>query len=158
MEIPDAKFSTRIVTIDGDCYLPIPDELCFEEGDKPGQAVTVTVNLLDGLSEPAQLTWTQDHSQHKENGKSNSDRQTLDQLATAEKGLGSRDTGNGQEPPLSEGETLTLAVTESGKDGDGIAFVDGYAVIVEGAQPGNDYEVTVDTVKSNYAFATPLTK
>lgn len=59
-----------------------------------------------------------------------------------------------QRPPVSEGETRTVAIETTGDQGDGIARVErGYVVIVPGSVPGDELDVEITTVKRNFAMA-----
>jgi 23S rRNA (uridine2552-2'-O)-methyltransferase len=58
--------------------------------------------------------------------------------------------------PLSEGDQLTVEITSTGEEGDGIAKVDGFTVFVSGADEGEELEVSVTDVKPNFAFAERL--
>ncbi len=58
--------------------------------------------------------------------------------------------------PVSEGDQLTVEITGTGGEGDGIAKVDGFTVFVSGADEGEELEVSVTDVKPNFAFAERL--
>lgn len=60
------------------------------------------------------------------------------------------------DPPVAVGETVTVEVTDTGDEGDGIATVDGYTIFVPGASPGETHEVEIEAVKRNYGFAKPV--
>ena len=55
--------------------------------------------------------------------------------------------------PVREGETLTVEVTDTGSEGDGVASVDGYTLFVAGADEGETVEVRVTDVKPRFGFA-----
>ncbi|UIO99866.1 23S rRNA (uridine(2552)-2'-O)-methyltransferase [Halobaculum sp. CBA1158] len=55
--------------------------------------------------------------------------------------------------PVSEGERLTVEVTDTGEEGDGVARVEGYTLFVPGAETGETVEVVVDDVKPRFGFA-----
>ncbi|MDY6764359.1 MAG: SAM-dependent methyltransferase [Halobacteria archaeon] len=55
--------------------------------------------------------------------------------------------------PVREGDILEVKIQDTGSEGDGIAKVDGYTLIVKGAEEGETVEVEVTDVKSNYSFA-----
>ncbi|AQL42989.1 23S rRNA (uridine(2552)-2'-O)-methyltransferase [Halorientalis sp. IM1011] len=57
--------------------------------------------------------------------------------------------------PVSEGETVTVEIVDTGHEGDGIAKVEGYTLFVSGAEEGEELDVRVDEVKPKYAFAQP---
>ena len=55
--------------------------------------------------------------------------------------------------PVAVGDRLTVDVTDTGSEGDGVAKVDGFTVFVAGAEAGETVEVTVTDLKPNFAFA-----
>lgn len=55
--------------------------------------------------------------------------------------------------PVSVGDMLEISVEKQGCDGDGLAFVNGLAVIVSSAQPGDEVTVRIEEVTDNCAFA-----
>jgi 23S rRNA (uridine2552-2'-O)-methyltransferase len=58
--------------------------------------------------------------------------------------------------PVSEGDQLTVEITGTGEEGDGIAKVEGFTVFVSDADEGEEIEVSVTDVKPNFAFAERL--
>lgn len=60
------------------------------------------------------------------------------------------------DPPVTVGETMTVEITDTGDEGDGIARVEGYTLFVPGAEPGETRTVEVDAVKQHYGFAKPV--
>ncbi|MFC6786667.1 SAM-dependent methyltransferase [Halobaculum halobium] len=54
--------------------------------------------------------------------------------------------------PVSEGDRLTVEVTDTGEEGDGVARVDGYTLFVPGAEAGETVEIVVDDVKPRFGF------
>ncbi|MFB6284795.1 MAG: RlmE family RNA methyltransferase [Halobacteria archaeon] len=55
--------------------------------------------------------------------------------------------------PVSGGDVLEVEVVDEGDEGDGIAKVEGYTLIVEDHADQGEVEVEVVDVKGNYAFA-----
>jgi len=55
--------------------------------------------------------------------------------------------------PVAEGDRLTVEITDTGEEGDGIAKVEGYTLFVGGADVGEEIEVTVTDLKPNFGFA-----
>ena len=55
--------------------------------------------------------------------------------------------------PVAEGDQLTVEITDTGEEGDGIAKVESFTVFVAGAEEGEDVEVRITDVKPNFAFA-----
>ncbi|ERH11961.1 MAG: putative RNA-binding protein, contains TRAM domain protein [halophilic archaeon J07HB67] len=63
-----------------------------------------------------------------------------------------KETTDGQQPPVDEGEIRYVEVEDLGKQGDGIARVErGYVIIVPGAEVGEQVKIEVTEVKSNFA-------
>ncbi|WP_129114271.1 23S rRNA (uridine(2552)-2'-O)-methyltransferase [Halegenticoccus tardaugens] len=55
--------------------------------------------------------------------------------------------------PVSSGDELPVEITETGREGDGIAVVEGFTVFVAGAEEGDSVTVRVTDVKPRFAFA-----
>ena len=55
--------------------------------------------------------------------------------------------------PVTAGDDLTVEIVDEGREGDGIARVDGFTVFVPGADVGEEVEVRIDDVKPRFAFA-----
>lgn len=55
--------------------------------------------------------------------------------------------------PVSVGDVLEVEVDNMGSDGDGLAFVEGLAVVVPGTRPGEKVTVRIEDVTDNCAFA-----
>ncbi len=55
--------------------------------------------------------------------------------------------------PVRIGDVLDLEIQSLGRSGDGVAAVEGFAIIVRGAKPGERVRVRIEAVKSNFAFA-----
>jgi len=60
------------------------------------------------------------------------------------------------EYPVNEGEQLEVVIEDMGDEGDGIAKVNGYAVIVPDATVGQEVFVEINRTTSTHAFATPI--
>lgn len=58
--------------------------------------------------------------------------------------------------PVRKGDVLDVLIESTGKSGDGVAMVDGFAVIVRGAKIGERLRIKIDAVKPNFAFAAIL--
>jgi 23S rRNA (uridine2552-2'-O)-methyltransferase len=58
--------------------------------------------------------------------------------------------------PVRAGDVLDVQIQEEGRSGDGIALVEGFAVIVKKARPGERVRIRISTVKPNFAFADVL--
>ncbi len=55
--------------------------------------------------------------------------------------------------PVRRGDIVDVQIEYLGKTGDGIAVVEGFAIIVRKAQQGENLRVKIDAVKPNFAFA-----
>jgi 23S rRNA (uridine2552-2'-O)-methyltransferase len=55
--------------------------------------------------------------------------------------------------PVREGDRLEVDIEDVGREGDGIAKVDGYTLFVPGAEEGETLEVRVDDLKPRFGFA-----
>ena len=58
--------------------------------------------------------------------------------------------------PVRKGDKLDIEIESVGKSGDGVAMVEGFAIIVRGAKLGEKMRVKIDAVKPNFAFADVL--
>jgi predicted RNA-binding protein with TRAM domain len=58
------------------------------------------------------------------------------------------------EPPVAQGEILTIDIEEIGRQGDGIGFVDtNFVVFVPGSDVGDSVTVEIESVNDNFARA-----
>ena len=57
--------------------------------------------------------------------------------------------------PVSLGDSYHLEIEELGSEGDGIAFVEDFVVIIPGADLGESVEVEVTRLEDSFAVATP---
>ncbi|QGX96415.1 TRAM domain-containing protein [Haloplanus rallus] len=58
--------------------------------------------------------------------------------------------------PVTAGETYVVAIEELGDEGDGVGYVDEFAVLVDGASLGETVQVEITDVGSNFAQADVL--
>jgi 23S rRNA (uridine2552-2'-O)-methyltransferase len=58
--------------------------------------------------------------------------------------------------PVAAGDELTVEISDEGREGDGIARVDGFTVFVPDAAVGDRVEVRIEDVKPRFAFAERL--
>ena len=58
--------------------------------------------------------------------------------------------------PVRKGDRLDIEIESVGKSGDGVAMVEGFAIIVRGSKLGEKMRVKIDAVKPNFAFANVL--
>lgn len=59
----------------------------------------------------------------------------------------------GSSAPLNEGEEYDVKIEDMGRDGDGIAKIEGFIVFVSGAKVGDEVKIRVNSVRRNFAFA-----
>ena len=59
----------------------------------------------------------------------------------------------GNSAPINEGEEYDVKIEDTGRDGDGIARVEGFVVFVSGAKVGDEVKIRVNSVRRNFAFA-----
>ncbi|MEF8855896.1 MAG: TRAM domain-containing protein [Haloplanus sp.] len=55
--------------------------------------------------------------------------------------------------PVTTGETHVVAIEELGSEGDGVGYVDDFAVLVDGASLGETVQVEITDVGSHFAHA-----
>lgn len=55
--------------------------------------------------------------------------------------------------PVRKGDILDVEIESVGRSGDGVAIVEGFAIIVRKSKPGERLQVRVEAVKPNFAFA-----
>lgn len=63
-----------------------------------------------------------------------------------------RDSASSDQPPVVEGETYQVEIESMGEQGDGVAYVDGFVVMVSDAEIGERVVVKVETVLESVAF------
>ena len=59
----------------------------------------------------------------------------------------------GNDAPIQEGGEYDVKIDDTGRDGDGIARVDGFVVFVSGAKLGDEVKIRVNSVRRNFGFA-----
>lgn len=59
-------------------------------------------------------------------------------------------------PPIQEGNTYTVKVESTGREGDGIAKIDGFVIFIPGAKVGEELEVRINKVTRRVGFAEKL--
>lgn len=64
-----------------------------------------------------------------------------------------RESVNSDQPPVVEGETYQVEIESMGDQGDGVAYVDGFVVMVSDVKIGERVVVKVETVLESVAFA-----
>jgi 23S rRNA (uridine2552-2'-O)-methyltransferase len=58
--------------------------------------------------------------------------------------------------PVAEGDELSVEISDEGREGDGIARVDGFTVFVPDATVGEAVDIRIEDVKPRFAFAERL--
>jgi 23S rRNA (uridine2552-2'-O)-methyltransferase len=58
--------------------------------------------------------------------------------------------------PVREGDRRTVDIIETGREGDGVASLDGYTLFVSGAEEGETVDVVLEDVKPTFGFAEPV--
>jgi len=55
--------------------------------------------------------------------------------------------------PVRKGDMLDVTIDSMGRSGDGVAIVEGFAIIVRGSKPNEQLRIKIDAVLPNFAFA-----
>jgi predicted RNA-binding protein with TRAM domain len=55
--------------------------------------------------------------------------------------------------PLNEGQEYDVKIEDMGRDGDGIAKIEGFIVFVTGAKLGDEVKIRITSTRRNFAFA-----
>ncbi|WP_254821393.1 TRAM domain-containing protein [Haloglomus halophilum] len=131
MEIPDqlrCLFSAQVTEADGTYRLEIPEQEVQLGGLSEGG--TYRVALLDAASD------------------------TEDGRAPTEPARDHPEERDHPEPPVEEGETLTVDIEDIGDQGDGITRVErGFVVIVPDTEQGERVRIEITDVQQTVAFA-----
>jgi predicted RNA-binding protein with TRAM domain len=61
-------------------------------------------------------------------------------------------------PVVEEGKEYKLTIVDMGKQGDGIARLQGLVIFVPGAKPGEEVDVRIKKIGRNCAFAEKIVK
>ena len=59
----------------------------------------------------------------------------------------------GNSAPVNEGEEYDVKIEDMGRDGDGIAKIEGFIVFVSGAKKDDEVKIRINSVRRNFAFA-----
>lgn len=59
----------------------------------------------------------------------------------------------GNSAPINEGEEYDVKIEDLGRDGDGIARVEGFVVFVSDAKVGDEVKIRINSTRRNFAFA-----
>jgi predicted RNA-binding protein with TRAM domain len=55
--------------------------------------------------------------------------------------------------PVKEGGEYDVKIEDTGRDGDGIARIEGFVVFVAGAKVGDEVKIRINSTRRNFAFA-----
>ena len=55
--------------------------------------------------------------------------------------------------PIEEGLEYDVKIEDTGRDGDGIARIEGFVVFVSGAKVDDEVKIKVNSVRRNFGFA-----
>ncbi len=55
--------------------------------------------------------------------------------------------------PIKEGQEYDVKIEDTGRDGDGIARIEGFVVFVSGSKVGDEVKIRVNSTRRNFAFA-----
>jgi len=59
----------------------------------------------------------------------------------------------GNSAPINVGDEYDVKIEDVGRDGDGIARIEGFVVFVSGAKLGDEVKIRVTSTRRNFAFA-----
>ncbi len=59
----------------------------------------------------------------------------------------------GPSAPVNVGEEYDVKIEDVGRDGDGIARIEGYVVFVSGAKLGDEVKIKINSTRRNFGFA-----
>ncbi len=59
----------------------------------------------------------------------------------------------GNSSPINEGEEYDVKIEDTGRDGDGIARIDGFVIFVSGAKVGDEVKIRINSTRRNFGFA-----
>ncbi|SCG86670.1 putative protein MJ0660 [Methanobacterium congolense] len=55
--------------------------------------------------------------------------------------------------PINVGEEYDVKIEDLGRDGDGIARIEGFVIFVTGAKVGDEVKIKINSTRRNFAFA-----
>ena len=59
----------------------------------------------------------------------------------------------GPSAPINVGEEYDVKIEDVGRDGDGIARIEGFVVFVSGAKLGDEVKIKINSTRRNFGFA-----
>lgn len=143
-------FETSIEEEQDRYVISIPKDLLSEGSLSLGETYRVALLTLPNRSSQSSLSPKTDNQSVDIGSSSEAVSDTSDQQFSS---------NSPTEPPVEEGEIRSVNIDSLGDQGDGIAKVErGFVVIVSDTQPGDQLKVEITDVKSNVAFAEPVTE
>lgn len=67
--------------------------------------------------------------------------------------FGNHGNDRGNNIPVKEGREYKVKIEDTGRDGDGIARIEGFVVFVADAKVGEEVTIRVNSVRMKFAFA-----
>jgi predicted RNA-binding protein with TRAM domain len=61
--------------------------------------------------------------------------------------------GGRNSAPINVGEEHEVKIEDLGRDGDGIARIEGFVIFVTGAKVGDEVKIKINSTRRNFAFA-----
>jgi predicted RNA-binding protein with TRAM domain len=61
--------------------------------------------------------------------------------------------GGRNSAPINVGEEHEVKIEDVGRDGDGIARIEGFVIFVTGAKVGDEVKIRINSTRRNFAFA-----
>ena len=59
----------------------------------------------------------------------------------------------GNNSPINVGDEYDVKIEDVGRDGDGIARIEGFVVFVSGAKLGDEVKIKINSTRRNFGFA-----
>ena len=59
----------------------------------------------------------------------------------------------GNSSPINVGDEYDVIIEDVGRDGDGIARIEGFVVFVSGAKLGDEVKIKINSTRRNFGFA-----
>jgi len=59
----------------------------------------------------------------------------------------------GNSSPINVGDEYDVKIEDVGRDGDGIARIEGFVVFVSGAKLGDEVKIKINSTRRNFGFA-----
>lgn len=155
-------FTGSIVGSSGKHYVEVPKREIVQGDVDPGKNYRIAlIEIGSSTVESTDSEVAADDSIKSEHSDGSVDSGSSKSKYDTEKRASNRSPGrqvaHGQ-PPVSENEHLDVKIESIGDQGDGVAKVGGFVVIVDdrGLSPGDEVSVQITSVQDNCAFANPV--